>query len=33
VGRNPKTGAELQIAAKKYPAFTAGKTFKDKVAS
>ena len=32
VGRNPKTGAELQIKAKKYPAFTAGKTFKDRVA-
>ena len=31
-GRNPKTGATIQIAAKSYPAFTAGKTFKDRVA-
>ena len=25
VGRNPQTGAEIQIAAKKVPAFSAGK--------
>jgi DNA-binding protein HU-beta len=31
-GRNPQTGAEIQIAAKKVPAFTAGKKFKDLVA-
>ena len=30
-GRNPKTGATLKIAASKYPAFSAGKAFKDKV--
>lgn len=28
-GRNPRTGAELKIAARKAPAFTAGKTLKD----
>jgi DNA-binding protein HU-beta len=31
-GRNPQTGAEIKIAAKKVPAFTAGKKFKDLVA-
>lgn len=30
-GRNPKTGAELQIAASKVPGFKAGKTLKDSV--
>ena len=30
-GRNPQTGAELKIAAKTVPAFTAGKKFKDLV--
>ena len=30
-GRNPKTGATIKIAASKYPAFSAGKAFKDKV--
>lgn len=30
-GRNPKTGEELQIAAKKAPAFTAAKNFKERV--
>lgn len=30
-GRNPKTGAEIQIAASKSPAFKAGKAFKDAV--
>ncbi len=28
-GRNPQTGKELQIAARKAPAFTAGKALKD----
>lgn len=28
-GRNPQNGAVIQIAAKKVPAFTAGKRFKD----
>ena len=28
-GRNPQTGAELQIAAKTVPAFSAGKKFKE----
>ena len=28
-GRNPQTGATLKIAAKKVPAFSAGKKFKD----
>lgn len=28
-GRNPKTGAEIQIAAKKAPKFRAGKALKD----
>lgn len=31
VGRNPRTGAELQIPEKKAPAFKAGKQLKDKV--
>jgi DNA-binding protein HU-beta len=31
VGRNPQTGAELKIAAKTIPAFSAGKKFKDLV--
>ena len=30
-GRNPQTGAELKVAAKTVPAFTAGKKFKDLV--
>lgn len=30
-GRNPKTGAEIQIPASKTPAFKAGKAFKDAV--
>lgn len=30
-GRNPQTGAALKIAAKKVPAFTAGKKFKELV--
>ena len=30
-GRNPQTGAELKIAAKTVPAFTAGKKFKELV--
>jgi DNA-binding protein HU-beta len=30
-GRNPKTGAKMQIPATKVPAFSAGKLFKDKV--
>lgn len=30
-GRNPKTGAEIQIPASKAPAFKAGKAFKDAV--
>ena len=29
VGRNPKTGEEIQIAASRVPAFKAGKMFKD----
>ncbi|HZV99351.1 MAG TPA: HU family DNA-binding protein [Methylophilaceae bacterium] len=28
-GRNPQTGKEIQIAARKAPAFSAGKTLKD----
>lgn len=28
-GRNPKTGEELKIAARKAPKFTPGKAFKD----
>ncbi len=31
VGRNPRTGAALKIAARKVPGFTAGKTLKDAV--
>lgn len=31
VGRNPQTGAEIQIAASKAPAFKAGKALKDTV--
>jgi len=30
-GRNPKTGAEIQIPASKSPGFKAGKAFKDAV--
>ena len=30
-GRNPRTGKEIKIAAKKVPKFTAGKAFKDAV--
>lgn len=30
-GRNPRTGEELSIAARKAPAFTAGKALKDAV--
>lgn len=30
-GRNPKTGAEINIPAKKVPAFSAGKEFKQQV--
>lgn len=30
-GRNPRTGAELKIAARKSPGFTAGKALKDAV--
>jgi DNA-binding protein HU-beta len=30
-GRNPATGATIQIPATKVPAFSAGKLFKDKV--
>ncbi len=30
-GRNPKTGATIKIKASKYPAFSAGKAFKEKV--
>lgn len=32
VGRNPATGAEIQIPAKKVPGFKAGKQLKDKLA-
>lgn len=31
VGRNPQTGAEIQIPAKTVPVFTAGKSFREKV--
>ena len=31
-GRNPRTGETIKIPAKKYPAFSPGKGFKDKVA-
>ncbi|MBR4295419.1 MAG: HU family DNA-binding protein [Clostridia bacterium] len=30
-GRNPKTGAQITIAASKHPTFTAGKALKDSV--
>jgi DNA-binding protein HU-beta len=30
-GRNPQTGAEIKIPAKKVPAFSAGKKFKELV--
>lgn len=30
-GRNPQTGATIQVAASKAPAFKAGKAFKDAV--
>ncbi len=30
-GRNPRTGAEIKIPARKVPKFTAGKTLKDAV--
>ena len=32
VGRNPATGAQIQIPAKNYPFFRAGKTLKERVA-
>jgi len=32
IGRNPQTGATIQIAAKRVPKFTAGKALKDGVA-
>ncbi len=32
IGRNPATGAELHIPAKKVPGFKAGKQLKDKLA-
>ena len=31
-GRNPQTGAKIQIAAKTVPVFRAGKALRDKVA-
>jgi nucleoid DNA-binding protein len=31
IGRNPRTGAELKIAASNAPGFTAGKALKDAV--
>ena len=31
VGRNPKTGAKITLAARKAPGFTPGKTFKKAV--
>ncbi|MEW6307455.1 MAG: HU family DNA-binding protein [Bacillota bacterium] len=31
VGRNPQTGAEIQIAASRVPVFKAGKVLKDSV--
>lgn len=31
-GRNPKTGTKMEIPATKVPAFSAGKSFKEKVA-
>ncbi len=32
-GRNPKTGAQIKIAARRVPAFTAGKGLRDAVGS
>lgn len=32
-GRNPKSGEPMKIAATRVPAFSAGKLFKDKIAS
>ncbi len=32
MGRNPRTGKSMKIAASKVPVFKAGKAFKDKVA-
>ena len=32
-GRNPKTGAKIKIAARRVPAFTAGKGLRDAVAA
>lgn len=31
MGRNPATGASLEIAASKHPAFTAGKALKENI--
>jgi DNA-binding protein HU-beta len=31
IGRNPRTGATIKIAARKVPKFSAGKAFKDAV--
>ena len=31
IGRNPRTGAELKLAAKNVPAFSSGKALKDAV--
>lgn len=31
IGRNPATGAEIKIAACKYPSFSAGSKLKDKI--
>ena len=31
ISRNPKTGEKIKIPAKRVPAFTAGKMFKDRV--
>lgn len=31
IGRNPATGAEIKIAACKYPAFSAGAKLKEKI--
>jgi len=33
VGTNPSTGAKINISAKKYPYFRAGKTLKERVAT
>lgn len=33
IGRNPRTGAELKLAAKNVPAFSPGKALKDAVNS